>query len=38
LRGRVLETWLRGEQVYCLYDGEGDGFFGAPRGRELVRA
>jgi allantoinase len=32
LRGRVHETWLRGQRIY----GE-DGFIG-PRGRELVRA
>jgi allantoinase len=32
LQGRVLETWLRGERVYCA--GE---FDGEPRGRELVR-
>jgi allantoinase len=31
LRGRVLETWLRGEQVFS-----GKGLQGAPRGRELV--
>jgi allantoinase len=32
LRGRVMETWLRGERIY------GDkGFEGAPRGREWVR-
>ena len=40
LRGRVLETWLRGALVYSR--GEplaGDDFFvGAPRGRELVRS
>jgi len=36
LRGRVLETWLRGEQVYDV-DGSGDGFMGSARGRELVR-
>ena len=33
LRGRVLETWLRGEQVYG-----GDRFIAEPRGRELVRS
>lgn len=33
LRGRVLETWLRGEPIYRT--GE---FAGAPRGRELVRS
>jgi len=32
LRGRVKETWLRGEQVFS-----GAGFAGSPRGRELVR-
>jgi allantoinase len=32
LRGRVLETWLRGEQVFGA-----DGIAGAARGRELVR-
>lgn len=32
LHGRVLETWLRGEQVFGA-----DGFAGAARGRELVR-
>jgi allantoinase len=32
LRGRVLETWLRGEQVFAS-----EGFVGQPRGRELVR-
>jgi len=32
LRGRVRETWLRGERVFS-----DDGFIG-PRGRELVRA
>jgi allantoinase len=34
LRGRVLETWLRGEPVFKLH---GDGFIGSARGRELVR-
>jgi len=33
LRGRVLETWLRGERVYSR-----DGFAAAPRGQEQVRA
>jgi allantoinase len=37
LRGHVRETWLRGEQVYSA-DSSPDGFIGAPRGRELVRA
>jgi allantoinase len=32
LQGRVLETWLRGEQVFAA-----DGFIDRPRGRELVR-
>jgi allantoinase len=32
LKGRVLETWLRGEQIYCV-----DQFIGQARGRELVR-
>jgi allantoinase len=32
LRGRVLETWLRGEQIF-----RGDEFQGDARGRELVR-
>jgi allantoinase len=32
LRGRVLETWLRGEQVFAA-----NGFVGQPRGCELVR-
>jgi len=32
LRGRVLETWLRGEPVYSVGH-----FADAPRGRELVR-
>ena len=32
LRGRVLETWLRGERVFAA-----NGFAGQPRGRELVR-
>jgi allantoinase len=31
LRGRVMETWLRGEQVFCA--GE---FVGEPHGRELT--
>ena len=33
LRGRVIETWLRGEPVFR--SGE---FAGAARGRELVRS
>jgi allantoinase len=32
LRGRVRETWLRGERVFAA-----DGIVGQPRGRELVR-
>jgi allantoinase len=32
LHGRVLETWLRGEQIF-----RADEFVGSPRGRELVR-
>ena len=32
LRGRVQETWLRGEHIYGA-----DGFIGSARGRELVR-
>lgn len=33
LRGRVVETWLRGEPVFCA-----NSIIGAARGRELVRA
>jgi allantoinase len=33
LQGRVLETWLRGEQVY-----DAGRFVGVVRGRELVRS
>lgn len=33
LRGRVRQTWLRGERIFC--DGE---FRGEPRGKEQVRA
>jgi allantoinase len=33
LRGRVMETWLRGERVFS-----GGKFAGAARGRELVRS
>jgi hypothetical protein len=39
VRGQVLETWLRGAQIYTQTEpltGE-DCFMGAPRGRELVR-
>lgn len=32
LKGRVLETWLRGERIF-----KRDEFIGEPRGRELVR-
>jgi allantoinase len=32
LQGRVLETWLRGEQIF-----RAGGFMDSPRGRELVR-
>ena len=40
VRGQVLETWLRGAQVYsCAETRDGDDcFLGAPRGRELVRS
>jgi allantoinase len=33
LQGRVLETWLRGKQVFAHQQ-----FIGQPRGRELVRS
>jgi allantoinase len=39
LQGRVLETWLRGHQVFSLnrpVDGVDGCFPGAPRGRELA--
>jgi allantoinase len=36
LRGRVLETWLRGEQIFNA-DGSESSFIGAPRGSELVQ-
>lgn len=36
LRGRVLETWLRGEKIFSADHG-GDPFRGLPRGKELVR-
>jgi allantoinase len=36
LHGRVMETWLRGKQIFAR-DGAADGFVGEPRGRELVR-
>ena len=32
LRGRVTETWLRGQRIFCS-----DQFTGRPRGRELAR-
>jgi allantoinase len=32
LRGRVQQTWLRGEQIFSSHN-----FIGQPRGRELVR-
>jgi allantoinase len=35
LRGRVLQTWLRGEQVFST--DVGGGFRGSARGRELLR-
>jgi allantoinase len=40
LRGKVLETWLRGSPVYRRSDGaeDGNGFLGDPGGRELVRS
>ena len=39
VRGQVLETWLRGAQVYtrCESLAGKDGFVGEPRGRELIR-
>jgi len=37
LRGRVLETWLRGEQIFSA-DGNGSAFIGSQRGRELTRS
>ncbi len=36
LRGRVLETWLRGEQIFSA-DRSGGSVSGSPRGKELVR-
>jgi allantoinase len=36
LHGRVEETWLRGEQIFCASD-KGTGFIGSPRGKELTR-
>jgi allantoinase len=32
LQGRVIETWLRGQRVFCR-----DQFIGEPRGRELAQ-
>jgi allantoinase len=37
LRGCVLETWLRGEQIFSS-NGIGGTFIGSPRGRELTRS
>ena len=37
LRGRVLETWLRGEPVFRAGKSLPGDFIGAPRGREQVR-
>jgi allantoinase len=36
LHGRVEETWLRGEQIFNAH-GNGTGFIGSPRGKELTR-
>jgi allantoinase len=36
LQGRVLETWMRGKQIFNL-NGNPNSFIGLPRGRELVR-
>jgi allantoinase len=36
LRGRVMETWLRGKRIFAA-DGAAYGFVGPPRGIELVR-
>jgi allantoinase len=36
LRGRVLETWLRGERIFNAGGGANE-FAGSPRGRELAR-
>jgi allantoinase len=36
LHGRVMETWLRGKQIFA-WGGAADGFVGEPRGVELVR-
>jgi allantoinase len=35
LRGRVMQTWLRGKQIFSL--NESASFIGPPHGRELVR-
>jgi len=37
LRGRVLETWLRGEPVYMADDNLAR-FIDSPRGRDLTRS
>ena len=39
LRGRVMQTWLRGKQIYSADGGLNSlgGFIGAARGRELAR-
>jgi allantoinase len=36
LHGRVEETWLRGEQIFCI-NKYASPFIGAPRGKELTR-
>jgi allantoinase len=36
LHGRVLETWLRGEQIYAT-NADGPSFIASPRGRGLFR-
>lgn len=36
LRGRVRETFLRGEQIFSAQEGQTE-FMGSPRGRELTR-
>jgi allantoinase len=40
VRGQVLETWLRGQQVYTRREPRAgdDCFRGDPRGRELIRS
>jgi allantoinase len=35
-QGRVVETWLRGKQVFNMVEGRAE-FVGLPSGRELVR-